>query len=140
MRTSIDKIYAMLSWKNDISVQYHGIKKAKKIKNLWVFIMPILPEDSKSVWENCSKILADKSDSELKPYLNHLFEWLQDMNWPGALTIYDRLLKIPFLELESSFNMSFSLSQDRNDKPWENELKAFKQEAIKRQSGNTGYG
>lgn len=31
----------------------------------------------------------------VKPFLIDLFEWLQDMNWPGALTIRNFLLTIP---------------------------------------------
>ncbi|MBQ9119946.1 MAG: DivIVA domain-containing protein, partial [Lachnospiraceae bacterium] len=36
-------------------------------------------------------ILAEKSDEELSPHLIQLMEWLQDLNWPGAVCIQDRL-------------------------------------------------
>lgn len=44
------------------------------------------------MWNNCAKILSDKSDEELSPYLPELFRWLKDLNWPGAICIYDRLI------------------------------------------------
>lgn len=38
------------------------------------------------------KDFIKKSDEELEPYLISLFEWVQDMNWPGATLIFNRLL------------------------------------------------
>ena len=96
----INKIYEMLSSKNSYVVQLEGIKLARKVDDLSLFIQP--PADP-SVWEQCAKILFEKSDDELEPYLDRLLEWLQDLNWPGALTIVERLkifsgekLKKPF--------------------------------------------
>ena len=49
--------------------------------------------------------MREKTDVVLEPYLDSLLEWLQDLNWPGALTILDRLkifsgqkLKKPFID------------------------------------------
>ena len=46
---------------------------------------------SSSVLEHCSKILSEKTDVESEPYLDGLSEWMQDLNWPGTLTIVYRL-------------------------------------------------
>ena len=51
----------------------------------------IQPPAPPSVWEYCAEILSEKSDVELEPYLDKLLEWLQDINWPGAFTIANRL-------------------------------------------------
>lgn len=88
MKCNIDDIFGYLSWNNAPEVQSMGIEMAKKIKFLSVLIMPI---EDKSVWENCAKILASKSDDELDRYFIKLFEWIKDMNWPGADIIYRRL-------------------------------------------------
>lgn len=84
----MNKIYKMLSWKNSFEVQSEGIKLAREINDLSLLIQP--PVDP-SVWEHCAKILCEKTDAELEPYLDGLLEWLQDLNWPGALTIVERL-------------------------------------------------
>ena len=128
---NIDKIYKMLSWDNDISVQLCGIKEAQKIKSLWVFILPLLSSNSKSIWGNCAKILVSKSNSELKPYLTELLKWLQDMNWPGASLMYDRLSSIPIDELELPLKICQDLANKTNDKPWENSLNALKNDTLK---------
>ncbi len=100
---NINDIYKMLNWENSVEIQREGFRLAKKINDLSLLIMPPAPS---SVWECCAQILSEKSDDELEPYLYKLFEWLQDLNWPGALTIVDRLnvfsskkLKTPFIEL-----------------------------------------
>lgn len=84
----MNKIYKMLSWKNSFEVQSEGIKLAREINDLSLLVQP--PADP-SVWEHCAKILCEKTDAELEPYLDGLLEWLQDLNWPGALTIVERL-------------------------------------------------
>ena len=88
---SMDEIMDMLDWNNPPEVQEKGRELCKKIRCINVFLQPVHPGHSKNVWDNCAMILADRADSELMPYLDRLFEWLMDMNWPGAECIYDRL-------------------------------------------------
>ena len=84
----INKIYEMLDWKNPSAVQRKGIKLAREIDDLSLLIQPpAVP----SVWEHCAEVLCEKSDAELEPYLDELLEWLQDLNWPGAVMIAERL-------------------------------------------------
>ena len=89
--TSIDSIIEMLSWNNAEEIQNKGFKLGREIKNLKVFFQPMIKGRSKELWENCAQILCEKSDEELTPYLYDMVEWLQDLNWPGALIIQDRL-------------------------------------------------
>ena len=32
--------------------------------------------------------------NELKKYMNNMFEWIKDMNWPGAFDIYARIKRM----------------------------------------------
>ena len=63
-----------------------------------MFILPLHQGYNKNIWENCAKILASKSDETLEPYLEHLLEWVEDITWPGALIIVERLKKFSNLE------------------------------------------
>lgn len=85
---NINKIYKMLNWKNPIKTQLRGVELAEKVENLSLLIQP--PAEP-SVWELCAKVISQKNDNVLEPYLDELLEWLQDLNSPGALTILDRL-------------------------------------------------
>lgn len=120
---TIDEIYDMLAW--DSGMEEKGIEEGKKLRNLYPFIQPNVPGKSKSVWENCAKIIVSKTDEELKPYLFSLFEWLQDMNWPGAMEIFDRLSKIPFDVLEIYYQMSVKEAKKTKDNVWLMILKDF---------------
>ena len=88
---NIDEIMNMLDWNNSIEIQQKGIELAKLIKSINIFILPMHPGCNKNVWENCAQILVDKSDEVLNPYLTNLLEWIEDLNWPGALIIMERL-------------------------------------------------
>ena len=99
---NISDIYKMLSFNNSIQTRTEGIRLAKEIKDLSLLIMP---PAAPSVWECCAQVLFEKKDLELEPYLYELLGWLQDLNWPGALLILDRLkffsgkkLKKPFMD------------------------------------------
>lgn len=60
-----------------MAVQLEGIRLAREINDLSLLIQP--PAEP-SVWEHCAKILCEKTDVELEPYLDELLEWLQDLN------------------------------------------------------------
>ena len=69
----------------------NGVKLAKAIKSIKVFVQPLNSKYNKNVWENCAKALSEISDEELKLYIISLLEWLQDMNWAGDFIIFKRL-------------------------------------------------
>ncbi len=104
--------------------------EAQQIKYLSVLFqpIPIQPMECKSVWENCAKVIASKSDETLERYVLKMFEWLQDMNHPGAEVIYNRLLEMPLERIAYSFQVSLNQSQALNDKSWVHWLLAFKQD------------
>ena len=89
--TSIDSIMDMLDCHNSPEIQAQGRELAAKIKSINVFLRPMNPDHGQNVWENCALILSERSDNEIKPYLQELFQWLEDMDWPGAYCISDRL-------------------------------------------------
>lgn len=88
---SIDEIMDTLDWNNPPEIQKRGRELAKDIRCINVFLQPRHPGYGKNVWDNCAIILSERSDEELRPYLRELFDWLLDMNWPGAYCIWDRL-------------------------------------------------
>ena len=100
--SDIYDIYKMLDWENPPEIQAEGVRLAKQVEDLSLLIQP---PASPSVWEKCAEILSEKGEDELQPYLPSLLEWLQDLNWPGAWLILNRLksysgrkLKKPFVD------------------------------------------
>lgn len=111
---SIDSLFEMLS-SNDEFIKLKGIEEAKKVKHLSVFLQPI---DDIYSWESCAIILASKSDDELKQVFYQLFEWLKDMNWPGADIIFDRLLCVKDKGMVDALNYSLCIAKQTNDTVW----------------------
>lgn len=114
---NIDEIMDMLDWNNSAEIQQKGIEIAKYVRSINAFVLPMHP--SKSVWENCAKILVDKPDEILNPYLFRLLEWIEDLNWPGALIILDRLKKFSEIEMLSfSVKNSVRIASATNNHIW----------------------
>jgi hypothetical protein len=96
------------------------------VKYLYPFLQPVLPNGkSESVWEPCAKVIVDRSDEELAPYLSFLFEWLQDLNWPGSEIILDRLAKMPKALTEETLKHSKFRAEKDQDEMWLVWLKEF---------------
>lgn len=99
----------MLHWRSPYGMQLKGMKLAKELDDISPLIQP-LPHVS--VWDGCARVLYEMSDEILEPHLIKLMEWIQDLNWPGATIILDRLkifsgekLKMPFLQsVENAMN------------------------------------
>lgn len=89
---NIDYIMELFDWGKSIEEQNEGLALAKDVKCTSVFLQPGAPY-GKRVWDNCARALAERDDEILAPYVFSLLEWLQDMNWPGAYCILDRLRK-----------------------------------------------
>ena len=98
---NIDEVMDMLDCNNDVEIQEKGIELAKNVKCINVFILPKHSKCNKNVWENCAKVLADRTDKELQPYLIDILLWIEDMNWPGAIIIDDRLKKFHDMKMLS---------------------------------------
>ena len=64
-------------------------------------------------------------NQELEFYLLKLFMWLQDMNWPGADLIFQRLQKMPLDLLRLPYEISYKLAHRMNDMVWLSVLEDF---------------
>ena len=120
---NITDIMDMLDWHMPSEIQAKGISLARNTETIIPFIQPLTPKHNKNVWENCAIIIAEKSDENLKPYLVELLEWLQDMNWPGAFCILDRLQKYSdYNFICSAINVCIEKAKNCKDEVWENNL------------------
>ena len=129
----IDYVMNLLDWNNSIEKQAEGIKLAHNIKCINIFLQPGYPY-GKRVWENCAKILSERTNEELSPYLLQLMTWLQDMNWPGAFCILDRLEKMVDEEMfRPSYNICIKCARAIEYEEWEFNLEAIENGCWSRQ-------
>ena len=133
---TIDAIYELFIWDESLTDELYeervikGVNEAKHCKYLFPFLQPIIPGESKTIWEPCSKVVAAKTDEELKPYLYLIFEWLQDMNWPGAWVIFERLSKMTFSTLKEELEYSKQRTEREKDTLWYKNLDDFEKNLL----------
>ena len=112
-----NKLFDMLNWNCDEETQAKGKLLARQISDFSVFLQP-MEFGSKAVWGNCAKILAEKTDDDLKPHLVGLLEWLQDINWPGAIIILDRLKSFSAEKIKEPLQSSVQQAINNQDNNW----------------------
>ena len=123
----IDYIMELLDWNQTEEEQAKGRELARDVKSINVFLQPKGKNCNKNVWDNCSLILAERSDEELTPYLQDLMVWLRDMNWPGAFSILDRLNRYEDVSMiERALKSSLELAKAMHAKIWFKNLKQIK--------------
>lgn len=126
--SNIIEIMNMLDWRMPSEIQSKGRELAKNVDNIQLFLQPVTEKHNKNIWDNCAIILAERSDPELKPHLDDLLEWLQDMNWPGAFCIFDRLKKFSDHDfLRSAIHVYIVKAKSCHDEMWEDNLNLLMQ-------------
>ena len=117
------EMFEILDWNQPESVQEEGRRIARTITDLAQFIQPLSERYSKNIWDNCARVLVDKTDQELEPYMEGLVKWTQDLNWPGALLILNRLKAFSNRQsLEEVVEQCLSAAKAQNDEVWEKTL------------------
>lgn len=87
----IDRIMYLFDWNRSQNEQEEGLAMAREVTCIKAFFQPIGPGYSKNVWDNCALAIKERSDDELRPYILDMLLWIEDLNWPGAETIQQRL-------------------------------------------------
>jgi len=111
----IKDIFPMLDCENELFIQEKGRCLAESMNEIEDFILPMHSLYNKNIWENCAKILCAKKDEELYPFLPQLFEWLQDLNWPGTFIIIERLKNMKGTFLVESYIKVISDAKDKGE-------------------------
>lgn len=113
----IKKIFAKLSSNNDLEKR-NGINQAREVANLIPFFQPLGSGAGKLIWEECALIISERNDNELIKYLGKMLEWIEDLTWPGALIILDRLKEFKYNKIESSLNDIVLIAIKENRISW----------------------
>lgn len=126
MNSDIQKLLLELDWNNK-ETHTIAIKELSNRKDydLKVLIAPLqidFFERHNIRWKNvalgCATVISSKSDDEIMSILPDLLIWFQDLNWPGAVEILERLKKIPYSQIEKHINDSISRARQEHDEQW----------------------
>ena len=126
--TNADYVLEMFDWNRCSKERNEGLKLSSEIKCINVFFQPLDDEFGKNVWGYCAKAISLRTDNQLRNYLFKMLEWIQDMNWPGAETIYERLLMYSDIEdLMLSIDICLRKAEQLGDLDWATNLKNLKE-------------
>ena len=113
-------ILDMLDWNKPPEIQSAGRNLARNIETISPYIQPLTPKINKNVWENCAIIITERNDESLTSHLVELLGWLQDLNWPGAFCILDRLQKYSDADsMRRAVDICIENARNCNDEVWE---------------------
>lgn len=122
--TTDDTLLDLLDWNRPPEDQAHALALAQRAGDLAAFIQPCTARHNKNVWENCARVLCARTDAELAPHLPRLLCWLQDMNWPGARRILDRLRRFSDREaLAAALDLCLKRAREDGDDEWSENLR-----------------
>ena len=105
----------MMDDDQDQETQNQAVDLAKKDENIEFWIQP---DGYKYSWDNCARVIIEKKDKELAPYMSLLLKWLQDLNWPGALLVLERLKHVEPKFIIRDLEKTINEATQNNDLSW----------------------
>lgn len=78
----------------------------------------ILPNDDKSLWDNCARIIVNMNDDDFIKLLPEILEWLKDLNWPGAKIIFEKIESFSTDIIEKSVLYVLDKARKERDFVW----------------------
>jgi len=118
-----DKYYELLNANLDCETLERNIEMLANNKqyNNKCFITP----KNKIYWEDAAKVLEKRGYPMIDDVIMDMFEWLQDLNWPGALIIVRILKSIPKKVFVDNLEKTIEIALKENDEVWLNWLYIF---------------
>lgn len=94
-----------------------GVEQLLKLINNDLYQL-VQPQGRKEIWEKCAKLLINIGYPRNKLIVADLFKWLQDMNWPGSLSIRNFLITLPNDDFNFFYNHALLSAQEDSDEEW----------------------
>ena len=85
----------------------------------------LLQPMGKMYWDNAALVLSRMSHERLAPILDGLFEWIADMNWPGADTVFELLDILPAGVFMPAYEKAARQAIPGKRPAWKNNLYLF---------------
>lgn len=121
----IDDLIQNLSWTKEKSVQEEAVEELKSISDLDLTKLINLPSNLKEYMDNAAQILSTCTFERVETVIMELYRWLQDLNWPGAITILNLLSDFPKEKTIQYFEKAVTEAIEMNDESWLDNLSYF---------------
>lgn len=72
----------------------------------------------KRAWEPFAQRICSQGDEAIIPLIPDMLEWLQDLNWPGAVLFANRLRELPEAVVYPVVEKMIERAKTENDEIW----------------------
>jgi len=112
----INLLLDRLSWNTPEEIKGAAMRELEQLDEdtLSVLIQP----NGKGCWENAAIVLKRIGYPRVRKVIPGLFEWLQDINWPGAEIVIEILANIEKKEILPYIETTLIEAAKKNDDPW----------------------
>lgn len=127
----LEEIMDLLGSDRTLDAQGYGIIKAKEIRPFFILIMPA---GKTNAWQNCARVVSDKSDDELRPYFYDLLQWLRSLELPGASIMLNRLKQYQRKQTdEEQLEECLTMAEVHGENEWADHLRQLKDEGRRKE-------
>lgn len=94
---------------------------SETIRNCPALLHIVLAQDTdfgKAVWEAQAQVAAAQSDEVLEHYAPLLLDWLQDLNWPGSMCLFERMARMRPGRIDDAIAECIQFAQTLGDDEW----------------------
>ena len=99
-----------------------------RINETYEDITPLFQHSGKDTWYGCAKVICYNSNEKLEKYIPSMLEWIEDMNWPGAETIFDKLKTFDYCVIKPYLDKAMFEASNKNNSIWLDMLKILNNE------------
>jgi hypothetical protein len=122
MSKEIDNLIEQLSWNGTEERQRHAIDALVELVPHSELYKLMRPGKAKDTWENAAEVIARYNRKFGQKEILGMFEWLQDINWPGASLIFKKLNSMSRHQISAPLEMAMCQAQRTNDQEWMEQL------------------
>ncbi|EKQ50588.1 MULTISPECIES: DUF5071 domain-containing protein [unclassified Clostridium] len=129
MKKGINMLINKLDCNAPINSQKDAIEQLLKIDDEYVTLL-VQPQEKK-YWENSARVLKSIGFPRNKLAIPGLLQWLQDLNWPGAMIAMETLQNVEVHVMLPYLETAVQIAVEENDDMW---IMALKELATSRMS------
>lgn len=110
------KVIERLNWNND---KYDIAAAKKELEELPdEYIKLLIQPISKFHWDNAAEVITNIGVDRVISIMDELLLWIQDMNWPGAIKIFNMLKESNNVLIDDYIAQAVETAKSENDEDW----------------------
>ena len=116
-KVEVNKLIDALDWNATSEETENAIERLVNLDDDRLYLL-LQPRCDKRYWDNAAIVISKIGYPRIKSIIPGLLRWLQDMNWPGAMTVVETLQKVDKNVLIYYIEQALLKAKATNDTSW----------------------